>query len=457
MPASPINQAFDAVLVINLDRRTDRLDAVGRQCARLGIAFQRIPAVDALDPEIARQYETYRQSPLAVLPPGVAPLASERELYLDYADERARLPYVEARTGGKAIASAGAFAHLHSMIKALEHIRDAHYQRALILEDDVRFHNRTLSLFPEFWAQLPDGWQVLQLGTMQLTWEPGWVEWHSRNLYRCRGSSIASHAFAVGRAVVPLLLERARRFDLPFDLGALHHVKHAHPEASFTMFPNIAIQDATDSDIRTSKVFFDQMRRRENIYRWQLADYGNPEAPRPASADGLPDRRPALAERAARGGEAARGLAGPPARYDAPALRRLDGERPPRRVFIAVVIGLAADDLERVLDLLKEQSEALDVEIVLLTDQLDFEVFRRRDMIFEYLAPVEPRRARRGDLDWELLEHRRLAVIRRKWQPGRIIGFGDRSLRLLRAWRQSVFEDETIAYLIPDDGEPPEQ
>ena len=458
MAAITINQAFDAVLVVNLDRRADRLAAVTRQCEKLGVTFTRIAAVDALEPEIAERFAAYRRLPLASLPAGVDGLASERDFYLDYADERARLPYLEARTGHKAIASAGAFAHLHSMINALRHTLDAGYRRTLILEDDARFHKRTLALFPAFWAQLPDDWQVLQLGTMQLNWDPGWVEWHSRNLYRCRGSSIASHAFAVDRTVVPLLLERAERLDLPFDLGALHHVKHTAAMTSYTMFPNLVIQDAADSDIRTSTVFFAQMRRRENVYRWQLGEYGDPDRPQAPAAGPATSRDAALVEAVGSGVAAAAELrpaqaaAPPPARYDAPALRRLDGERPSRRVFIAVVTGLAAPALEQALDLLKEQSEALDVETVLVTDQLDFTAFRRRGMIFEYLAPVEARRARRDDLDWELFELRRLALLRRKWQPGRIVGFGEKSARLLRAWRQSVFEDDSIAYLIPDGG-----
>ena len=39
---------------------------------------------------------------------------------------------------------------------------------------------------------------------------------------------------------------------------------------------------------------------------------------------------------------------------------------------------------------------------------------------------------------------RRLALLRRKWQPVRIVAFGPAAARLLLQWKDSPFEDDSI-------------
>lgn len=50
----------------------------------------------------------------------------------------------------------------------------------------------------------------------------------------------------------------------------------------------------------------------------------------------------------------------------------------------------------------------------------------------------------------DLYRLRRLALIRRKWQPVGVVGFGPASGAWLREWRDSPFEDAGIADLIAD-------
>ena len=72
----------------------------------------------------------------------------------------------------------------------------------------------------------------------------------------------------------PSCSSASRARDLPFDIGALHTIKRRHASHCFTMFPNLAIQDAADSDIGSSTMFFREARKIDNIYRWHLPDYG---------------------------------------------------------------------------------------------------------------------------------------------------------------------------------------
>jgi hypothetical protein len=283
--------------------------------------------------------------------------------------------------------------------------------------------------------------------------------------------------------VLPALLERCRTPDLPFDVGALHTVKRRFSDQCFTVFPNLAIQDATDSEIGMSALFFREARKVDNIYRWHLLDYGLAaiEAQRPVQVEGAfaghasprVEARPAIRRKSEPGGGMLQRLkryasarpsrqaaattepspAGRPATTKPapqrhlggqPPLRARSNKRPKSRAVIAVVVGLEPDALGRVLDLLSASTARQDVEPVLLTDCDAFELFRDRGLVFEYLPGPAQRQRFAPELDWDLYLLRRLALIRRKWQPVKIITFGRAAGQLLSSWKGSPFEDDSI-------------
>ena len=291
MSKPAINEVFERVILVNLDRRPDRLANVSAQLQHLGITFERFPAVDGQDPEVSAEWLAYAQGEPARLPDGARPVTSWREFYLDYDSELARVAFFEAQRG-RAISTAGAWGLLRSMTAVVERAVSEGWQSVLILEDDVLFHKDALALFERCVSQLPPDWKILQLGALQIHWQNDWITWHSDNLYLCHGSSIGAHACALRAEVLPELLECCRARDLPYDVGALHTIKRRHAAHCFTMFPNLAIQDATDSDIGSSTMFFGEARRVDNIYRWYLPDYGlaaieaRAAATAPAPADG---------------------------------------------------------------------------------------------------------------------------------------------------------------------------
>jgi GR25 family glycosyltransferase involved in LPS biosynthesis len=44
-----VNEFFDKVVVINLDRRTDRMEILDAQLKELGIEYERFSAIDAVE------------------------------------------------------------------------------------------------------------------------------------------------------------------------------------------------------------------------------------------------------------------------------------------------------------------------------------------------------------------------------------------------------------------------
>jgi GR25 family glycosyltransferase involved in LPS biosynthesis len=481
MPKHTINEVFEQVIVVNLDRRPDRLAGVAVQLRHLGVTFQRFPAIDAQDPVVAAEWRAYAQGEPTTLPSGMRPVASWREFYLDYDSELARVAFFEAQRG-RAIATAGAWSLLGSMTAVVERAVAEGWRSVLVLEDDVLFHKDTLQLFDSCMAQLPADWKILQLGALQIHWENDWITWHSDNLYLCHGSSIGAHACALRAEVLPELLECCRARDLPYDVGALHTIKRRHAPHCFTIFPNLAIQDATDSDIGSSTMFFGEARRVDNIYRWHLPDYGLAAikaraaevAPAPAegfdaaaAAPASPTAGPWRALLSRFGGQAAprpaRGQAGAavdgaaparpgPAKAAAPA-KPLGGQpplkvrslkKPKAHAIMVLVVGLANHELVAVLDLLRTQCARSDLEPIVVTDCDALELFRTRALAFEYLPPPALRARFAPQLDWDLHLLRRLALLRRKWQPVQIVAFGPNAARLLSQWRDSPFEDDSI-------------
>jgi hypothetical protein len=63
---------------------------------------------------------------------------------------------------------------------------------------------------------------------------------------------------------------------MPLDVGALCQVKRAFAEKSFTVLPNLIIQDTSESDIASSDVQQAEGQKRANVYRWKLEDYMTP-------------------------------------------------------------------------------------------------------------------------------------------------------------------------------------
>lgn len=470
-----INDVFSRVIIVNLDRRPDRFHAVRAQLDALGIRAERFPAVDGQDHQVLDEWTDYAAGPLVTPPKDGRVVSNYRQFYLDYANETARIAFVEQQNRRKAIATPGAWGLLLSMGKVVERAVVEGWPSLLILEDDALFHKDTTELFDHMLAQLPVDWAILQLGAMQLHWEHDWITRHSDNLYKCNGSSIGAHAVGLRQEVLPALLKACRARTLPFDIGALHAVKRRYRHRCFTCLPNLVIQDGTDSEIGMSTMFFREARKEVNLYRWQIRDYGlnamkeqesRHRKPIPATMN---DRTTPLirgplgrlqawlrGSRAAPASGSPRTLPPTPSSLASALLtprvadrQRLDLREPPLvpfsrersnvRVVMVLAIGIVGEELPRLLDMVAKTSREDDVVPIIVTDHADFVAFRESGLIFEYLPDESQQKAHAADLEWDLYQLRRLALLKRKWRPGNTIAFGATGTSLLRHWQASPF------------------
>ena len=118
--------------------------------------------------------------------------------------------------------------------------------------------------------------------------------------------------------------------------------------------------------------------------------------------------------------------------------------RPPKDVIAVVVFGLSEGEIERALQAVEHNCAGLQIAPLLLTDNNSFELFRNRRVLFEFLPPPSEQQRVASELDWRLYTLRRLALIRRKWRPSRVVAFGRRATEMVQLWLDSPFEETPI-------------
>jgi GR25 family glycosyltransferase involved in LPS biosynthesis len=444
--SSVFGDLFDRVVVINLSRRADRMSSLRSQLDMLGMDYVRFPAIDGRSPETASAWQAY--SAQALVPqPGEGAVENWRDFYLGDRTRQARVAFFEAQSGRKAIASAGAWGLFQSMKAVLEQAVKDRVESLLILEDDVLFHKDTVSLWPAMQADLPDDWRILQLGAMQLHWEQNWIDWHSDRLYLCNGSSLAAHAIALRGETIAEVLAACDTPDLPFDIGALQEVKRRHREACFTCYPNLAIQDAKDTEIGMSKIFFRESRKEKNVYRWTWSDYG-PAVLRRFAPGKVRENEWASGRRLRRVHRRNLNRLRCLSLHPAQSLRPSQPKYPSTFTHMATRAPKPCASLPwfprrrtrcwtAYLDLLARQRDnAVAAPIIVIDDLALVPKLRERRLAFEYVPSLETyERTLNGGLHAEVAVLQRLALIRRKWAPSRILSFGDVARERLDAWR----------------------
>ena len=265
-----LNDVFDGVYVINLKRQPNRLSRFQRQAKRHGLHVDVFQAVDGKDPSIEADYRKYANS--RTRKPRRSRISYTNEFYLDPKfSERDRVAFLE-KEGKPAIASSGAWAYMETYIAILKKAIADGSRRIMVFDDDALFHNNFNFEFSRAYAEVPAGWKVFLLGSMQFRWDSSWVKTRSPHLYSCMGSSVASHAVGLDCSIFHELLDHCMRRDMPFDIGPLSFIQRKYADACFIVSPNIVIQECSESEINTSSYLFD-IALHENTFKWRLADF----------------------------------------------------------------------------------------------------------------------------------------------------------------------------------------
>jgi GR25 family glycosyltransferase involved in LPS biosynthesis len=238
---------FDAVFVINLDRDANRLAHTGSMLERHGVPFERFAATDGSTSENVKAWQ-------------------------DYQDEGPQLP-PERYTGQRLIESPGAWGYLKTMEALIQEARRRGVHRMLIFDDDVMLRRDFQKRFADAWAELPDDWRLIYLGTASA--DPSKVIRFSDHLYHPGSMANGSYAIALDASVFDQALASIRRFDWPFDAGALREIDAAYPDRVFAVDPPLVVANVADSSIRPGRA----MDAHAAKHGWDLSDYEEPLGP----------------------------------------------------------------------------------------------------------------------------------------------------------------------------------
>lgn len=220
-----LNYYFDHTYVLNLDRRSDRLDNMKKGLKQVGIFnWSRWSAIDGKESPHYDEWNNYRRS---------------------------RMTFTEKRRyHRKAIGSAGSWAILKSMYLMIKDAMKKKYNTILVLQDDLLWHKNFVKEFLEIPTRVPNNWKLLYLGATQHNWNH--VEYRPF-YYIPMGTADGAFAVGIHHSIFKELLDEIIKFDMPFDSGALKTIQKRYGRQAIIMKPNLVIADIRDSDLRKSR------------------------------------------------------------------------------------------------------------------------------------------------------------------------------------------------------------
>ena len=188
-----INEFFDKVVVINLDRRTDRMEKLDLQLKELGIQYKRFSAVDAI------------------------------KLNID--------PIV-----------AGLRSHLQV-------IKDNIGRRVLVLEDDAYFVDNFNEKFEKVMQTLPEDWDIFYLGAL-LPKDVGQINMVNRH-WGIQVLTTGTQAYCIRPEMQHYFISRLEDYNYYIDIGLRDFAKDLK---AYITQPNLVVQFPSYSDLRLKEV-----------------------------------------------------------------------------------------------------------------------------------------------------------------------------------------------------------
>lgn len=188
-----VNDFFDKVIVINLDRRTDRMEKLVPQLEKLDIQYERFSAVDG------------------------------KQLSID--------PIV---------------AGLQSHLQVMKQITG---QRVLILEDDAQFVEDFNEKFEKVIQTLPEDWDIFYLGAL-VPKEVGLVRMVNRH-WGIQVLTTGSQAYCINPSKLEYFINKLEDYNSYIDIGLRDFAKDLK---AYITQPNLVVQFPSYSDLRLKEV-----------------------------------------------------------------------------------------------------------------------------------------------------------------------------------------------------------
>lgn len=211
-----INEYFDNIYCLNLNKRQDRWSKVSEQFNRFSIDVERFEAIDG---------ELISDDEFNIVNPN-------------------KISGENASANG-IIENKSSLACLLSHIEIIKDAREKGYKKILIFEDDVMLRND----FNTEISKISDlDWKLLYLGCSQFNWSGIKID---KNHYLSK-NSLGTFAYAIDSSIYDMVLDILDTKRKSVD-NLLSDIQNKIQGYCYTIYPNIAISDVNDSDIREHK------------------------------------------------------------------------------------------------------------------------------------------------------------------------------------------------------------
>lgn len=247
-PSNPLKTlGVDAIFVLNLRRRPDRLCQTALQLARIGIAMSDVHIIEAFD----GTSETFQTS------------------YNTYCKWVSTQP----SSVKNVIDSAGALACYHSYVSVFSQILDnSNHQKVLFLEDDVYFHKDFWSVWHS--ANIPASADIVRIGANQQRWDHCHISDGVYPVPRVKYHwALGTFGFIVNRKSLNALRTYVRPTQFEQCAGTIDlliwYGVQQHALTDIALSPNAVVVNVNDSDIRESR----DTKEFYSSRKWQMDDY----------------------------------------------------------------------------------------------------------------------------------------------------------------------------------------
>jgi len=227
-----VNEYFDKIYCLNLDRRKDRWYDVSKVFNKHSIKVERFKAIDGVD---ILDEELLKINP---------------KLITDEDASKAGL-----------IENKNALACLRSHIEIIKQAKEKNYEKILIFEDDVILSDKFSHVIKKI-KKLD--WNFIYLGASQFEWDK--IE--LKNGYYKSNNTLGTFAYAIKSELYDYLIELFESTNLSID-NTLSIFQQNSIFKCLTIYPNIVISNVSNSDIRDSKNLDEYSEK----MKWNLGDF----------------------------------------------------------------------------------------------------------------------------------------------------------------------------------------
>ena len=245
----PLNQYFDMIYIINLDRRPDRWKSMTSRFQREGISLDGVTRIQAVDGSAQPYYSAWKSLTTKVF-------QGQHKLY-----------------------TPGSYGYLLSMYRIFSHALENDYSRILVCDDDLLFLKGWTGNSANYQNVLDQcdryPWEICYFGYCHkghrgLT-PPAQEVMSSHHFLQRHGRGSINGSFFNGytKSVYRPLMDMITRSRLPFDTGPLRQWYTSRGDKVILVSGQIGVQHLHDTDIQPSQ----STRRLIEDWGWRMDDY----------------------------------------------------------------------------------------------------------------------------------------------------------------------------------------